>query len=198
LEVAPVRRKKATGPRRKKLDKEALGKATTPKEVQNLKEEEESTTKDVQYIMNLAARGCQNKGRLGYFQFLVDPNSFSHTVENMFHFSFLIKDGRLGVTLGQDGIPYIYMREGGREEGRVEERGRGGKGGERERREGRREGEEGREGRGKRVRREGREERGRGGKGGRREGRGEEGRVGGERERSAGRREGEEGRGERG
>lgn len=110
MEIAPVKKRKSAGPR-KKLDKEALGKATTPKEVKDLKDEEESTTKDVEHIMKLAVRGCRAKGRLGYFHFLVDPGSFSHTVENMFHFSFLIKDGRLGVTLGQDGVPYIYIRK---------------------------------------------------------------------------------------
>lgn len=46
-----------------------------------------------------------------YFKFLVDPESFAHSVENMFHFSFLIKDGRAGVIMGKDGQPYIYLRE---------------------------------------------------------------------------------------
>lgn len=109
LEHAPVKKRKAKGPR--KLDKEAIGKGTTPKEVKDLKDEEESTTKDVQHIMKHTARGCQAKGRLGYFQFLVDPHSFARTVENMFHFSFLIKDGRMGVTMGGDGVPYIYLRK---------------------------------------------------------------------------------------
>lgn len=74
-------------------------------------EEEESTTKDVQHIMNCVVKVCRSKGRVGYFQFLVDPESFGRTVENMFHFSFLVKDGRVGVIMGKDGVPYIYLRE---------------------------------------------------------------------------------------
>ena len=79
--------------------------------MEDLKEEEESTTKDVQHIMYCVARACRSKGRVGYFQFLVDPESFGRTVENMFHLSFLVKDGRVGVVMGQDGIPYIFLRE---------------------------------------------------------------------------------------
>lgn len=82
-----------------------------PKEVHDLKDEEESTTKDVQHIMTHVFQACEAKGRIGYFHFLVDPKSFAHTVENMFHFAFLIKDGRVGVTMGKDGIPYIYLRK---------------------------------------------------------------------------------------
>lgn len=103
------KRKKATGPRQR-LDKQASA-ASKPKEVLNFTEEEESTTKDVQHIWRLATEVCTTKGRVGYFQFLVDPESFPHTVENMFHFSFLVKDGRMGVAMGRDGIPYIYLRK---------------------------------------------------------------------------------------
>ena len=88
-----------------------MGGATKPKEVQNLTEEEESTTKDVSYIYSHVKEGCKKRGRLHYFKFLIDPDSYAHSVENMFHFSFLIKDGRAGVTMGKDGQPYIYIRE---------------------------------------------------------------------------------------
>lgn len=85
--------------------------ATKPKEVLDFGEEEESTTKDVAHIYGHVKKDCEKKGRLHYFKFLVDPDSFAHSVENMFHFSFLIKDGRAGVVIGRDGQPYIYLRE---------------------------------------------------------------------------------------
>ena len=112
LELQPVKKKK---PReyQKRVDKEASAKGagTRPKELLDMEEEEESTTKDVQHIFKHISRSCRDRGRVGYFQYLVDPDSFSHTVENMFHFSFLIKDGRMGVTIGGDGVPYIYIRK---------------------------------------------------------------------------------------
>lgn len=76
-----------------------------------MEEEEESTTKDVARVLEALKRECKEKGRINYFKFLVDPHSFAHTVENMFHFSFLIKDGRAGVTLGRDGQPHCYIRK---------------------------------------------------------------------------------------
>ena len=60
------------------------------KEVCDLQEEEESTTKDVSHMLQHLKEACDEHG-VHYFKFLVDPESFAHTVENMFHFSFLIK-----------------------------------------------------------------------------------------------------------
>ena len=66
--------------------------ATKPKELSHFEEEEESTTKDVAHIFKHLKLACEEgKRRVHYFRFLVDPDSFAHTVENMFHFSFLIK-----------------------------------------------------------------------------------------------------------
>ena len=63
-----------------------------PKQIQNLEQqEEESTTKDVKHILSHLKAVCRENGGMEYHQFLVDPNSFSRTVENIFHFSFLIK-----------------------------------------------------------------------------------------------------------
>ena len=32
---------------------------------------------------------------MDYFKFVIDPDGFGNTVENMFHISFLVKDGRV-------------------------------------------------------------------------------------------------------
>ncbi len=110
LDLEPPKKKAANS--RKKAEKGArLGAGSKPKEVQDLKDEEESTTKDVSHIWKHLAEGCRKKGRVNYFMYLVDPTSFGQTVENMFHFAFLIKDGRMGVTLGRDNLPYIYIRK---------------------------------------------------------------------------------------
>ena len=56
-------------------------------------EKEETTTRDVSIIMNTLKKLCpaQEGQRVHYFKFIVDPKSFSRTIENVFHFSFLVK-----------------------------------------------------------------------------------------------------------
>eukprot|EP00871_Galdieria_phlegrea_P002383 jgi/Galph1/3145/GphlegSOOS_G1762.1 len=46
------------------------------------------------------------KGAMNFFELIVDRTSFAKTVENIFHLSFLIKDGKVAVT-DQQGSPWI-------------------------------------------------------------------------------------------
>ncbi|CAH1783014.1 unnamed protein product [Owenia fusiformis] len=49
-----------------------------------------------------------------FFEFVVNPHSFGLTVENIFHLSFLVKDGLAEVKLDEDKLPVIVpLREGG-------------------------------------------------------------------------------------
>lgn len=79
---------------RKKPSSEAA--VSKPKELTAFEEEEESTTKDVAHIFEHLKIACrESNNRVHYFKFLFDPNSFAHTVENLFHFSFLVKVGKV-------------------------------------------------------------------------------------------------------
>jgi hypothetical protein len=46
------------------------------------------------------------KGPINYFQLVIEPNSFASTVQNVFHVSYLVKEGKLSIIL-KDGIPYL-------------------------------------------------------------------------------------------
>jgi hypothetical protein len=83
---------------------------TRPSEVQQTGDVEEATTKDVQNLLQhlRAALKESQRNAVHYFKFLVHPTSFSQTVENIFHLSFLIKDGRVALEL-IDGQPYISI-----------------------------------------------------------------------------------------
>lgn len=85
---------------RQRERKRDLSEATVskPKELNAFEEEEESTTKDVAHIFEHLKIACHERdNRVHYFKFLLDPHSFSHTVENLFHFSFLVKVGSVPV-----------------------------------------------------------------------------------------------------
>jgi hypothetical protein len=47
-----------------------------------------------------------NKMPINYFQLVIDPNSFATTVQNIFHVSYLVKEGKVSIKL-DGGIPYI-------------------------------------------------------------------------------------------
>jgi hypothetical protein len=47
------------------------------------------------------------KGGVDYWKFVVNPRSFGQTIENMFYVSFLIRDGKAGITIDDDGLPAV-------------------------------------------------------------------------------------------
>ena len=110
FELEPVKKRSANSKQRRNKDSEKEA-ASQPKDVKDLDDEVESTTKDVQNIFKHLRRICAAKGRVNFFNFLVDPDSYGQTVENIFHFDFLVKDGRAGIILGKDNLPYIYIRK---------------------------------------------------------------------------------------
>jgi len=74
---------------------------------------EDVTSKDDELVESTQARLKVMTDRLppdsspmGFFNFLVNPESFTQTVENIFDFSFLIKQGTGCLTV-KDGLPYV-------------------------------------------------------------------------------------------
>ncbi|KAK0453786.1 Nse4 C-terminal-domain-containing protein [Armillaria borealis] len=61
------------------------------------------TTKNVILLSALLER----TGRVNLFRFVVNPHDFAQTVENIFHLSFLIREGKACLEF-QDGEPMIY------------------------------------------------------------------------------------------
>lgn len=45
------------------------------------------------------------EGAVNLFDFVVNPHSFGQTVENIFYMSFLVKEGKVAMLLGDDGLP---------------------------------------------------------------------------------------------
>lgn len=60
--------------------------------------EKDSTPKEVEYIYQQLNRLARNKPEgVSFFETLIDPKSFTQTVENIFHSAFLVKEGKIGL-----------------------------------------------------------------------------------------------------
>lgn len=74
---------------------------------------QEATEKEVERILGYLKSYYQDDPTtaIPYYEFVIDPNSFSRTVENIFHTSFLIRDGLARVYLDEDKLPCIAPLE---------------------------------------------------------------------------------------
>lgn len=58
---------------------------------------QDTTPKEVEHIYKEIKKIAKDDKSVPFFRTLVDPKSFSQTVENIFHASFLVKEGQLGL-----------------------------------------------------------------------------------------------------
>lgn len=112
------RQKKATNKEAKRI---------MPTQLKKMEEsQQEATEKEVERIFGYLKTYYQDDPTtpISYYEFVIDPNSFSRTVENMFHFSFLIRDGLARMYLDDDKLPCIApveeQREGGESTSRTQ------------------------------------------------------------------------------
>ncbi|XP_029649193.1 EP300-interacting inhibitor of differentiation 3-like [Octopus sinensis] len=97
---------------RRPRDKEnSSEKATVPKQISKFGdiEKNEATTEEVERVLKCLRdyHNAEGKEPICYFRFVVNPDSFGQTVENIFHVSFLVRDGLAKVYLDGDNLPVI-------------------------------------------------------------------------------------------
>ncbi|XP_004473569.1 non-structural maintenance of chromosomes element 4 homolog A [Dasypus novemcinctus] len=70
---------------------------------------QEATEKEVERILGLLQTYFREDPDtpMSFFDFVIDPHSFPRTVENIFHVSFIIRDGFARIRLDQDRLPII-------------------------------------------------------------------------------------------
>ena len=97
-------------------------KARQATRVKELKETQSAVVTDTQTSANqtdvivthvfrcLVKRWKDNKQQpVNYFKFVINPECFGTSVENMFHVSFLVKEGKCGISIcPETGAPLIY------------------------------------------------------------------------------------------
>lgn len=89
------REKKQRQPKTK--DAQVASQQSRPLRIDDIAEEDQNTkvAKHVEFIMDCLKKEYKrcNKQPVPFYNFVIDPKSFSNTVENIFYVSFLIKDG---------------------------------------------------------------------------------------------------------
>ncbi|NXA10773.1 NSE4A protein, partial [Sapayoa aenigma] len=110
---------------RQKKASRGEAKRAMPAQLKKMEEShQEATAKEVERILGILQTLFENDSDtpISFFDFVIDPNSFARTVENMFHVSFLIRDGLAEMKLDNDELPIIEPTKSSK--GRGNDRGR--------------------------------------------------------------------------
>ncbi|KAJ6257588.1 hypothetical protein Dda_7373 [Drechslerella dactyloides] len=70
---------------------------------------ENSTTKNVRVVEHALEKYIAETGedQVNYFSFVINPHSYSQTIENMFYLAFLVRDGYVGMMEDDDGLLWL-------------------------------------------------------------------------------------------
>ncbi|KDQ57759.1 hypothetical protein JAAARDRAFT_47608 [Jaapia argillacea MUCL 33604] len=104
-----IEQKKRTVTKRAKLEKNKE-EERKPQEIreEDITRSENETTKNVVQIEKLLS---EQDGSINMFRFIINPDDFGQSVENLFHLSFLIRDGKCVLETNQEGEPMIFVCE---------------------------------------------------------------------------------------
>ncbi|KAJ7924934.1 Nse4 C-terminal-domain-containing protein [Mycena leptocephala] len=102
-----IEQKKRAFTKRAKFEKDKA----EERKPQELKEEdiarsENETTKNVATLETLLE---EEEGPINLFKFVINPNDFAQSVENIFYLSFLIRDGKVALETQEDGQVVIFI-----------------------------------------------------------------------------------------
>ncbi|XP_040293965.1 non-structural maintenance of chromosomes element 4 homolog A isoform X1 [Bufo bufo] len=103
----PVARQKIE---RQKRASKVAEKSVMPSQLKKMEEShQEATEKEVERILGFLQTYFREDpdNPISFFDFVIDPNSFARTVENIFHVSFIIRDGFARIKLDSDKLPVI-------------------------------------------------------------------------------------------
>lgn len=102
------RPRERAAPKRKPEENNKQAKEIAPDEVTDPKENTQTAKRAHKNLQILQQHAPENKP-MNYFKFVVNPDSFTETVENMFDLSFSIKEGQAAMKIDKDkGYPVVY------------------------------------------------------------------------------------------
>ncbi|XP_026314385.1 EP300-interacting inhibitor of differentiation 3 [Hyposmocoma kahamanoa] len=94
---------------RKRVERQQAAALKAPETVDKLERSEEGSEM-VSRVNRFLNKTFKERGGtpLSYFHVVIDPDSFSRTIENIYHVSFLVRDGMVAVKLDDNyGLPFI-------------------------------------------------------------------------------------------
>ena len=106
----PPKEKKAKDPKSRQATKVADLKETTATVLAEVEKSENQTEQMVTHVFRCLVTKFREMGRspINYFKFVLDPGCFGTSIENMFHVSFLVKEGKAEISVCQEtGLPLI-------------------------------------------------------------------------------------------
>ncbi|KAG8213635.1 Nse4 C-terminal-domain-containing protein [Butyriboletus roseoflavus] len=100
---------KKRGPIKRQKQEKAQAEERRPQEIkeEDIKRSDNETTKNVLKIKDI----LENTGPINVFKFIVNPNDFAQSVENLFYLSFVIRDGECAFEINDDGEPIVMRCE---------------------------------------------------------------------------------------
>lgn len=111
MEPPPSRSRQA---RKAPAEKPDPSKKVTPNQLEKVEAQEEATTKEVDRLHKILYENTVSGAEVTpvcLFEFIVNPHSFGQTIENLFHLSFLVRDGRAEISLDENGLPQVSYEE---------------------------------------------------------------------------------------
>ncbi|KAJ3754682.1 Nse4 C-terminal-domain-containing protein, partial [Lentinula raphanica] len=100
-----TRKRKRSGRMKKKPETDLR----RPQEITQKELSERPADETMRNVLTVSTHPCQRDvGPTNFFQFIMNPASFAQSVENLFYMSFLFREGRLGLYLGEDNEPIVY------------------------------------------------------------------------------------------
>lgn len=96
---------------KRQTNRVAAAEKKQPEKVSTVTATEEGNDKAVQHMKKVLKHYFKHNGNrpIGFFDCVLDPNSFHRTVENIFHISFLMKNNFCAVKQENGGLPYIHF-----------------------------------------------------------------------------------------
>ncbi|XP_026725620.1 EP300-interacting inhibitor of differentiation 3 [Trichoplusia ni] len=105
---APTPAERRPRPARVHVERQQAAEQRAPENVERLEKVEEGSAMVSRVLKFISRWYKQHQKPLSYFHTVLDPSSFGRTVENIYHVSFLVRDGSIAVELDHvHGLPFI-------------------------------------------------------------------------------------------